>query len=229
VLDELVNHFKVLILEKKLKAGDRLLSERELSLQLGVSRSTLREALRALEMLGLISSSPGQGSFILPPNSEGLSSFFELMLSLNPAISENVQELRIIIECEAVRLAVRRATPAEIANLGIILDRMALNSDGNDFGAEADFEFHNAVIKATHNDALIFLYRTIENLLKQSHYDRRVAIFDVPGVRENLVKIHIDVYEAMEERNVEASVERMREHFRYVNRLMKKKGILLGE
>ena len=207
-----------------LKPGDRLLSERELSVHLGVSRASLREALRALDMFGLISSIPGKGSLIQQPNFHALSAVFELMLFLNPSMSENVLEVRILIECEAVRLAAKRATPEELATIGSILRRMPVSLNGEDFGAEADFEFHRAIMRATHNDILIFLSKTIEGLLKRSHYERRISLFKIQGVREKLVGVHEDVYEAIAQGDADAAAERMREHFFYTNRLIEAQG-----
>jgi GntR family transcriptional repressor for pyruvate dehydrogenase complex len=220
LFDKIIDYFKEALGEGRLKPGDGLPSERELAMRLGVSRASLREALRGLEMSGFISIIPGQGSFILAPNSRSLSSFFELMFSLKPPISENILELRMIIECEATRLATRRATPEELAHIKTFLNLMRNSMTGDNPGVQADFEFHNAIIRATHNDVLIFLYETVESLLKRSHYERRVAVFNIPGARDVLVAAHEDVYDAMLTGQQEAAAERMREHFRILNRLM---------
>ena len=220
VFDEIIQYFKEAMGSGTLKPGDRLLAERELSSRLGVSRGSLREALRTLEMFGLISSVPGQGSYIVPPSFRALASFFELMLSLRPSISENILEVRMLLECEAVRLATVRATPDEMAHIKSILDRMPPSLEGPDFGAQSDFEFHTAVMMATHNDILIFVYETIEGLLKRSHYERRTSLFNITGIRDSLVKYHLEVYEAMAESDPDAAAERMRAHFRFTNRLI---------
>lgn len=220
IFDKIIDYFKQAMGGGKLKPGDRLPSERELAVRLGVSRASLREALRALEMFGLISISPGHGSYILPPNTRSLTAFFDLTFSLKPPISENILELRMIIECEAARLATKRSTPEELAHIKTLLDRMRNSEIGDNLGAQADFEFHNAIIKATHNDVLIFVYETIEGLLKRSHYERRVAVFNISGARDKLVAVHEDLYGEMVRGHQEAAAERMREHFRIVNRLM---------
>src|SRR6056297_2307241 len=86
VFDEIIQHFKDAIAVGNLKSGDRLLSERELSSRLGVSRGSLREALKTLSMFGVISSEPGRGAYVMSPGFKSLSSFFELMLALKPAV-----------------------------------------------------------------------------------------------------------------------------------------------
>ena len=222
IFDSLLLFFKQLMEEGEIRPGDRLLSERELSSRLGISRASLREALRALELFGIISIIPGQGSYIVPPNFKSLASVFELMLSLKPSISENVLEVRVIIEIEAVRLATLRATPEELASIKAMLDRMPPSLDGKDFGAQADFEFHKAILKATHNDILIFLSETIEGLLRKSHYERRISLFNIIEERNQLVQVHRDVYGAMEARDPDKAADKMREHFVFTNRLIAK-------
>ncbi len=222
VFDEIIQHFKDAIAEGTLKSGDRLLSERELSARLGVSRGSLREALKTLSMFGVISSEPGRGAYVMSPGFKSLSSFFELMLTLKPAVSENILEVRMILECEAVRIATVRATPEEIGHIKNILDKMPLSLKGADFGAESDFEFHNAIVRATHNDILIFIYEAIEGLLKRSHYERRTSLFKIDGIRSELVKYHQEVYNAIAQRNEENACECMRKHFEFTNALLEK-------
>ncbi|HDR16130.1 MAG TPA: FadR family transcriptional regulator [Desulfobacteraceae bacterium] len=222
VFDEIIQHFKDAIAKGNLKSGDRLLSERDLSSRLGVSRGSLREALKTLSMFGVISSEPGRGAYVMSPGFKSLSSFFELMLTLKPAVSENILEVRMILECEAVRIATVRATPEEIAHIKNILDKMPLSLNGPDFGAESDFEFHNAIVRATHNDILIFIYEAIEGLLKRSHHERRTSLFKIEGIRTELVKYHLEVYKAIAERNAEKACGCMRKHFDFTNNLLEK-------
>ncbi len=222
IFDKIISFFKEIMEAGELMPGDRLLSERELSSRLGVSRASLREALRALELFGLISVIPGQGSFITPPNFKSLSSVFELMLTLKPSISENVLEVRVLLEVEAVRLATKRATPEELALIKGVLERMPPSLDGEDFGAQSDFEFHKAILTATHNDILIFISDTIEGLLRKSHYERRISLFNIIDEREKLVQCHREIYEAMDARDADAAANSMRDHFRYTNRLIAK-------
>ncbi len=222
VFDDIIQHFKDAIADGNLKSGDRLLSERELSSRLGVSRGSLREALKTLSMFGVISSEPGRGAYVMAPGFNSLSSFFELMLSLKPAVSENILEVRMILECEAVRIAATRATPEETAGIKGIMERMPLSLSGPDFGAEADFQFHNAIMKATHNDILIFVYEAIEGLLRRSHYERRVKLFKIDGIRQGLVAHHQEVYNAIAARDPEKASACMRKHFDYTNALLEK-------
>lgn len=218
VFEQILEHFMELMRENKLKPGDQLLSERELAMFFRVSRASLREALHTMEMLGLIRVIPGQGAHILSPSSHSLSTFFGLTLSLKPAISGNIHEMRIVIECGAVSLATRRASQEELGHIKSTLDRMPRKATGDEVGAQADFDFHNSIIKATHNDILIFIYEAIDALLRRSHLERRIKVFNIPGILNELVGVHERIYEAMAEGKHELAEERMREHFRFIQK-----------
>ena len=219
--DQILKYFKNVTTKGGLAPGDCLLPERDLAEKIGVSRASLRETLRALEILGLIASVPGQGSYILPPNVRALSSFFELMLSLKPTLSENILELRLTLECEAVRLATKRATPEELANIKEIIDRMPGTLNRNQLGVDTDFEFHKAIMRATHNDLFVFVYDITETLLKRSHYERRVGVLYVSGVGEKFIEVHRRVYDALMQGDENKAAQRMREHFQEINRLLR--------
>ncbi len=221
--DTVLRYFKDAILQGGLKPGDCLLPEREMSKSIGVSRASLRETLRALEILGIIVSVPGQGSYILPPNIRSLSNFFELMLTIKPTISENIMELRLTLETSAVRLATKRATPQELAYIREIIDRMPEKLNREQLGVETDFEFHLAIMRATHNDLFVFVYEIIEALLLRSHYERRVGVLFVKGVAEKFIDVHKRVYNAMMKGDEALAVEAMNQHFQEIDGFLKKK------
>jgi GntR family transcriptional regulator, transcriptional repressor for pyruvate dehydrogenase complex len=220
--DTVIRYFKEAILKGGLKPGDCLLPERELSDLVGVSRASLRETLRALEILGIIVSVPGQGSYILPPNIRSLASFFELILALTPSLSENILELRLTLECEAVRLATKRATPQELGYIREIIDRMPDTLDRERLGVDADFEFHLAIMRATHNELFVFVYEILQALLKRSHYERRIGVLYVTGVGEKFIEVHEKVYNAMLKGDETLAVESMRNHFKVINEYLRK-------
>jgi GntR family transcriptional repressor for pyruvate dehydrogenase complex len=217
IFEDILEYFKGLVRKGKLKPGDRLLSERELALELGVSRASLREALRALEMLGFLSINPGKGTYVLSPNTHSLSAFTELTMYLRPTLFENILEVRVIIECEAVRLTAKRASQEELAYIRSALERMIMIPKGvglAERASEADFEFHKGIIRATHNDFLIFLYDIIEVLLRRSHAERWAAsLASIPDAFNVITRIHRGIYEAIEEGNEHVAGKWLGEHF----------------
>ena len=218
VFEDILEYFKGLIRKGKLKPGDRLLTERELAAELGVSRASLREALRALEMLGFLSIIPGKGAHVLSPKTETLSEFTELTMYLRPTISENILEVRIIIECEAVRLASKRASREELGCIKSLLEQMQRLTPGKGLAVRAskiDFRFHKKIINATHNDFLIFLYDLIEILLRRSHSERWAAsLSNITGAFNKIIRAHEALYEAIADGNEALAEKRLREHFK---------------
>lgn len=217
ILDTLLGYFKEALIQGKLKPGDRLLSERDLAAQFQISRASLREALRALEMLGMLSVEPGKGTFVLPPRPETITGVLGLIVSLRPTMSESILEVRIIIECEAARLASLRASPEELAYIKSTLTRMHNPSSKEELGAaaaHADFEFHKGIIKATHNGFLAFLYDALEILLIRSHTERWVdSLRYVPNAAEVVSQAHEGIYEAVKKGDPDISERLMRDHF----------------
>ena len=102
--------FRDRLLSGELKAGDRLLAERELALALGVSRPVLREALHSLAMLGLLDIQHGRGAFVRTADASVLGRALTLCLAPEPNILDDVLQARIAIECQAIRLACERAS-----------------------------------------------------------------------------------------------------------------------
>jgi len=229
VFMQILDYCKNLMAQGQLKAGDRLLPERGLSERLGVSRASLREALRTMEMLGLLSVIPGHGTYIQSPNLQFLATFFGLAFSIRPAILEDVFEVRIMLDCEAARLASKRSSQEELASIKSALDRMPRNPTETDMGAQADIDFHSAVVKASKNDLLLLLYEAVEDLLERSHYEGRAAICKINGALDLVARSHEVVFEAISIRDEKLAEKRMRDHFMVLPSLFQKEGNTIGE
>ncbi len=208
-----VAYLKEQVLSGVVRPGDRIAPERQLAERLGVSRPMVREALRSLDSLGIIRIEPGRGAYVVKPSARILSDFVSLALARSEAASESVLELRIILECGAARLAASRRSLEELAEIRAALQRMPTQVTNDDVGAQADYDFHVAVVRATHNPALMFVYQSIEELLRKSHYERRVAVFNLPGALERLVQAHVAIYHAIRDGDPELAERRMRDHF----------------
>ncbi len=174
-------------------------------------------------MLGIISVVPGKSAFILPPDPHSLAEIFGIALSLRPTIFESILEVRKIIECEAVRLACRRATPEDhkyMNNALIIMQEEAKRSNSGQVAAQADFEFHKGIINATHNDFLIFLYEVLHLLLKRNYKDRWDSLLSRKSLK-NAAQIaaqsHKNVYDTIVKGDEIKAQECIREHFKVLD------------
>ena len=141
--------FRDRLLSGELKAGDRLLAERELALALGVSRPVLREALRSLAMLGLLDIQHGRGAFVRAADASVLGQALTLCLAPEPNILDDVLQARIAIECQAIRLACERASERDLQAIAGTLDTLVDSLDDPERGGQADYAFHFAIVRAS--------------------------------------------------------------------------------
>lgn len=201
------------LLSGQMKAGDRLLPERELANRLGVSRPVIREVLRALAAIGVIEIRHGYGSVVRRPGFAELGDLFTMMLAQQVEVVEDVMEARIAIERQAIRLACSRATTTDLAVLGEALRRVEQTVDDPQAGGEADFAFHAALIAAAHSPTLASLHAAIAVLLKRSHFERRERITSLSGIDTYLIEHHRDLLAAVVSRDADTADRLLMAHF----------------
>lgn len=201
------------LLDGTLKAGDRLLAERQLASRLGVSRPVVREVLRTLAALGVIDIQHGHGSVVCEPSMDKLDDFFTLMLAQRADAVEDVLEARIAIERHAIRLACARATAADIDRLERAWLRIRDTVLDPVLGGEADFDFHRHIVDAAHSATLSTLYAAIASLLRQSHAERRLRIAEEGGIEVFLVDHHRLILVALIERQADKADALLAQHF----------------
>lgn len=153
---------KDFILQRRLKPGDKLPSERELSHLLGVSRIVTREALRSLSMAGVVNIYHGKGTFIRSFSGDSIAEQLVFGLSNERSVFSEMLELRIIIECGAIELAVERASEDKRATLRSIVREMRQVANEGHPTEELDLAFHRTLLESTENTALVRLGDVIQ-------------------------------------------------------------------
>ena len=201
------------LLAGALKPGDRLIPERDLAAQLGVSRPTVREALRALTVLGLVEIKDRVGTVVRRPDVSVLNDFFAFAIAQATDVVEDVMQARIAIECQAIRLAAERASVADFERLGAALARIAPTIDDPEAGAQADYEFHRAIVRASRSDTLGVLYDSMAEVLMTSHVGRRRTLDAFGEIRTYLIEDHRRLFQAVVARDPERADALLREHF----------------
>jgi len=212
--EQIAGRVLALISERRLKPGERLPPERELAGAMGVSRSSLREALRALSMLGVTDMRHGDGTYVTALDPAGLMRPLGLVLSLSDAGFEDLFEARKMVEPRLAGLAAERATPDELD----ALERCAAESDASVDDDEAfmriDLELHGLISAAARNVLLARLVDSIGELAIAS----RVATTSVPGLKEQSVLDHRAIVRAIGARDPEAAAAAMLTHLENVER-----------
>jgi GntR family transcriptional repressor for pyruvate dehydrogenase complex len=201
------------LLSGAVRPGDRLVSERELALQLQVSRTSLREALRALSVLGVIEIRQGMGTVVRRPDPTVLGDFFAFAAAHHATLVDDVMQARIAIECQAIRLACVRAGHADFERLRAALDDIVATIDKPDQGGLADHRFHASLVSSAHSDTLDTLYSAITMLLLRSHQDRRESVIAMADARDYLINHHRLIFETLIGRDPQRADAILREHF----------------
>jgi GntR family transcriptional repressor for pyruvate dehydrogenase complex len=216
IYEEIVRQVKTMIAEGRLKSGDQLPPERDLAEKFVVSRTSVREALRSLESLGLVEIRPGEGTFVRGISVEALVEPLALvMMTQREAIGE-LFEARRLLEPAIAGLAARRATPEEIHEMERILDEQARELAAGRTGLAQDAQFHAAMSTASHNRAITRLVHGIMDLLTQS----REESLNTPGRPDRSHQDHRRVLEAIVRRDAAAAEEAMRAHLVAVEALV---------
>jgi GntR family transcriptional repressor for pyruvate dehydrogenase complex len=201
------------LLSGAIRPGDLLVPERELATQLKVSRTSLREALRALAVIGVVEIRHGLGTIVRRPDASVLGEFFTFALAHKSDVIEDVMEARIAIECQAIRLACQRAAASDLERVRAELSNITATIGDPEKGGRADYEFHLQLVRAAKSETLLSMYQAISDLLLRSHLDRRALVRASAGMREYLIEDHRRIYDALAERDPQKADAVLREHF----------------
>jgi GntR family transcriptional repressor for pyruvate dehydrogenase complex len=156
-----------LILRSEWKEGERIHTERELSQELGVGRASLREALKALELIGMIESRVGDGTFVCERSTFLARPLLWAITGNGTTQVDELVESRLVLECEMAAFAAARATSDDLNAIeeGVRLMQAGL---GNPTAfLESDLKFHLAIAKAAHNQVLLNAVQMIRSLMRQ--------------------------------------------------------------
>jgi GntR family transcriptional repressor for pyruvate dehydrogenase complex len=206
--EEVLEQLHRLIEEGKLKAGDRLPSERELAETFRVSRSSVREAIRTLEREGFVVSRPGSGTFITAVDVETLIQPLASLISQGKDALVDLFEMRRLVEPSIAALAAERATPADIRRLKEILIEQEQQMSHGTSAVESDAAFHFAIGQATHNAALQRLVASIVDILKPV----RERSLQTPGRAHKSLASHHEILAAIERHDPELARQAMHHH-----------------
>jgi GntR family transcriptional repressor for pyruvate dehydrogenase complex len=212
--ERIVEQIERRILNGDLKLGDKLPPERELAEQLTVSRTAVREAVKALREKGLVEVQPGRGTFIKNGTTQAVRLSLGLMMRFGGADgSASLVEVREIIEPEIAALAAARATEDDIAAMREAVSAMDEALDDPVTFIEADLDFHLALAVATKNVLIPMLIDSIVDILRE----QRTRIFYVQGGPERGQYHHKRILEAIIAHDSYAAQAAMRAHLQQVS------------
>lgn len=201
--EKIIEQILELIREGKLKPGDRLPSERALCEELGIGRTSLKQAISVLSTMGIVESRQGEGNFIVENLSIDLRIPFTAQFFLNDCKVSDLVQIRYLIETQIVRIVSQVITEEQQQDLRGIVERMrTLASHGE--RAARNAEFHEYLVRISGNELLINIYQNISCLIAH-----QVRFADGINFYEN----HRQLLDAICSRDVEGAEALMRAHF----------------
>lgn len=205
IYEKVVEKLKESISKGEILPGDPLPSERQLMDDFGVSRSSLREAFRVMELLGLIESVPGKGRFVRHPKPPAED---EKNIRLEDSAVLELMEARRILDPAIAAESAMRATSSDLTRLLRVLTSTEKRLGDPNQRAQSDFDFHLALAEATHNFVFVNITRMNFDLIMATH-DK---IYNLLDDKEAFLAEHREMYEAILDHNVELAREMASNH-----------------
>jgi GntR family transcriptional repressor for pyruvate dehydrogenase complex len=205
---QIAESLRDLIIAGTIQCGEALPPERALAQQFGVSRATVREALRALQMWGLVEARQGGGNYVCVPSIERITTPLSTILQHNRQLQDELMDARLILEPAICWLAAQRRTECDLNTIEAILTRQRRRVEQGDVAVEEDSAFHLALAEATHNQVLPRLIATINDLLLES----RLRSLRTPDRPRRSLDGHLRIAAALRAGDADAARQAMHDH-----------------
>lgn len=217
VYEEVARQIERLIL-KKLKPGDKLPSERELAETLGVSRSSIRDAIRSLELMGMVEPRQGAGTIVREISSESLANPLANVLKRKEELVSELLDFRKMLEPPLAARAAARVSADEISEMEEILQRQQEKQNQGEAAVAEDAEFHYSIALASGNSVVLKVLDILMDLLRGT----RERSLQVEGRPQRSLAGHRRILAALKRHDAEAAKAAMRRHIEDVEEIVLK-------
>jgi len=217
--EEVARQIERLILEGGLKPGDKLPPERELAETFEVSRSSVRDAIRTLELMGLVEPRQGEGTVVRDLSAESLLNPLATMLVRKRELVGELLEVRKMIEPPLAARAATHASPEDVAYLEDILRRQKEKVRRGELAIEEDSEFHYTIATAAKNSVVLKVLDVLMDLLRES----RERSLQVEGRLQRSFAGHQRIFSAIKRRDAAAAEAAMHRHLEEIEDVILKK------
>ena len=210
--EAIIDSIKTDIMNGKIKPGQKLPPERELAKKFNVSRTSIREALRTLEILGVIKSVQGSGNYITGDFEKSLIESMSMMFLLQRIDSLEFFQFREALELKAAMLAVQNIDDEKIMKLEELVSEMAQSEDEADRSA-LDKQLHDTIAAASNNSMIIQILDILSEVISKDIKQRRSEILSDPDNIKQLQKIHEEMVYGLKQRDSQATYAAFTKHF----------------
>jgi GntR family transcriptional repressor for pyruvate dehydrogenase complex len=201
---------------KRLQPGDKLPSERELAETLGVSRSSIRDAIRSLELMGMVEPRQGAGTIVREISSESLVNPLANAIKRKEELIGELLDFRKMLEPQLAARAATRVSPNQISEMEQILERQEQKLRDGESAIVEDSEFHYAIALASGNSVVLRVLDTLMDLLR----DSRERSLQVEGRPQKSLAGHRRILAALKRHDGEAAKAAMRRHIENVEKIV---------
>ncbi len=210
VTEEAARQIVEMIRNGRYNSGDKLPGERQLSKDLQIGRTSVREAIRRLEAMGLVEVRQGRGTYVNDPSNRTLQTTLTPHILTNQQKLDELFELRQIVESAAAARAAKRADAAQIETMHYWAQTIetAVARQETTLITTADIEFHRQIIIASGNSTLVNLMDSIVDLLRDMRHDS----IQIPNLLPEIVRGHREILTAIENKDAQAAADAMRRH-----------------
>jgi GntR family transcriptional repressor for pyruvate dehydrogenase complex len=208
VAEEVADRIRVLMLDGTFPAGEPLPSERHLADRFGVSRGSIRDALRTLETIGLLETRHGQGTFPHELSVDRLVAPLASVMAYRSDLQDELMDVRRMFEPAVARAAAQRATDEDLADLERILEAQRQKLKTGQSAIVEDTAFHAILARATRNRVVMSIMATLNNLL----VDSRTQSLNQKGRPSRSIDGHDAVVAALREHDADAASQAMSNH-----------------
>jgi GntR family transcriptional repressor for pyruvate dehydrogenase complex len=216
----IIEYVKNQILGGQIRIGDKLPAERELSEQLRVSRNSVREALRTLEIMGVISSQHGAGNYVTGNFEKNLMETMSMMFIMDQISYEQISQLRLGLEMQAMMLAIDYMTEQDVTELEEILH--SLETETGESRVKLDKKFHYNITLASKNLLIIDILEAVAEVMDHFTVDLRREILSTPESKKKLYEAHWLIIKSLKTKDKELGREALIQHFNVIDEKLPK-------
>ncbi|BBO82802.1 FadR/GntR family transcriptional regulator [Desulfosarcina ovata] len=223
ISDQVFDQLRELIFRGEFKAGEKIITEREMAAAFGVSRTSVRDAINKLVVMGLLEQRQGQGTFVRSPESRKRSLLATMVKSQDASLTD-VLEVRLGLECNAAAMAAVRADEKDFRFMEKSIEAMEKEINAGRLSSEADVSFHMAVSYATKNRLQVLIMKNVYDYLFTGVQANLEDLYQNPVDMQTIPEQHRAIYRAIRANDPETAHQAMKQHIEYVDQMIARQG-----
>lgn len=213
-----IQYIKDLVESGKLKEGDKLPTEREMSLDLNLSRNSIREALRTMETLGIIESKQGSGNYLVGNVGKTFKETLIMMLLMSKINYQDINQVRRAIELQAFQIALNNINDEQLQTMN---DRLvSLEHAKDDEMIKRDREFHHELVAITKNSVMIAIMEAMADVFEDGISHNLQGMSEKERQKEMLY--HKEIAESLQKQDLKAGLRALTKHYDLIDKNLKK-------